>query len=147
EAIAEEVVGSAAKVLLLTGWSEAQIADLFEQAAQQLRSGEAIVREPVDLAEEYPEDDSDDQSIWGIADRFEQIESVRALNRLGKSANAIDSLGEPSALSKAIALVTEAISLRREALNWLRREAQSAGIEIVADHDRWTETATDEQLD
>jgi hypothetical protein len=146
-AIAEEVVSSAAKVLLLAGFTEGQIGDLFQQASQQILSGAAVEQGQPDADESFFEDDGDDQGIWGIADRFENIKSVKALSRLGKRANAVDDLDNPRTLEKAVSLVNEAAGLRKESLDWLRNEATKAGIEIVSDHDQWTETATDEQLD
>lgn len=147
EAIAEEVVSSAARVLLLAGLAEGQVAEIFEQAAQQIRSGEAVERDQSDDAEDYFEDDSEDQGIWGIADKFEQLKPVKSLSRLGKRANAVNDIDDSATLAKAVSIVTEAAALRKEALDWLRNEAAKAGIEVVSDHDQWTETATDEQLD
>lgn len=146
EAIAEEVVSSAARVLFLAGFTEAQVGDLFQQAARQIPSGE-VEQTSVGVGEDYIEDDSGDQGIWSIADKFEEIKPVKALSRLGKRANAINELDDPPTLAKAVELATEAVGLRKEALDWLRSEADKAGVEVVADHDQWTETATDEQLD
>lgn len=147
EAIAEEVISSAAKVLLLAGLTEHQIGDLFEQASQQMRSGEAVGREHTDDSEDYFKEDDDDQSIWGIAEKFENIGPVKSLKRLGKRANTVGDIHDPVTLAKAVALTTEAAGLRKEALDWLRVEANKVGIEVVANHDQWTEIATDEQLD
>lgn len=146
EAIAEEVVSSAARVLFLAGFTEAHVGDLFQQAARQILSGE-VGHTPVDVGEDYIEGDSGDQSIWRIADKFEEIKPVKSLSRLGKRANAINELDDPATLAKAVELATEAVGLRKEALDWLRSEADKADVEVVADHDQWTETATDEQLD
>lgn len=149
EEIAQEVLSSAARVLLLSGFTEEEVGDLFQQVARQIVCGEEVEQAQLDLDvdEDYFEGESGDQSVWGIADKFEQLKPVKALSRLAKRANAINDLDDPAALKKAFALITDAAGLQKEALNWLKGEAEKAGLEIVANHDQWTETATDEQLD
>lgn len=147
EAIADEVVRSASRVLRLAGFSEAQVADIFGHAAHQINSGETVELDHSDDVGHYVEDDGDNEGIWGIADKFEQIKPVKSLSRLGKRANALNDIDDSANLAKAVSIATEAAGLRKEALDWLRNEASKAGIEMVADRHHWTEIATDEQLD
>ncbi|WP_426266268.1 hypothetical protein [Sphingomonas sp. LHG3443-2] len=147
EAVAQEVLGSAAKILLLTGYSEDEVGELFQQAAGQMLSGEAVGR--IDDAGDFAPDENalDEVDIWSLAQKFEDHTAVKALNRLNKRASTLDDLDDPQALAKAIALLTEAIRLRHDAITWLRTEAAEAGIEVVGDREEWIASATDDQLD
>ena len=146
-AIAEEVVSSAARVLMLSGFTEAQVADIFQQAAQKIFTGDAVEGMQSDANRNYPEDECDNIGVWQIADRFEELKPVKALSRLGKRASAIDHIEDGATLTKTIALISEATVLRKEALSWLKDESKKAGLEVAAERDKWTETATDERLD
>lgn len=147
EAVAEEVLGSAAKILLLTGFSEDEVGELFQQAAGQMLTGETVGRSD-DAGDFATDDDGLDQvDIWSLAQKFEDHTAVKGLNRLSKRASTLDDLEDPQVLAKAIALLTEAVRLRHDAITWLRTEAAEVGIEVVGDREEWIASATDDQLD
>ncbi len=144
--LAEEVIGSAARLLMLAGFSVGDVSTLFRQAADQIDSGEAVT---------YGSDGIIDQKddYYGSFDRYDLVEkfeaqpSVKALSRLSKRASVIDDIEDDTSLSKAMDIVLEAVQLRLEALSWLVSEAESSGLEVAASKERWVETATDDEPD
>lgn len=145
-AIAEEVVSSAARVLMAAGFALEEVASLFRQAGDQLESGEAVRETEVD---DYEADDSmsSGSERYDLIDNFDKLPSVKSLHRLAKRSDAIGSLDDEPSLVRAVKLVAEAIPLRREALGWLNAQAQSAGFGVSPNREEWIEAATDEQLD
>lgn len=147
-ALAEEVMASTARVLILAGFSTEDVGNLFRQASEQLISGEATSprAEPAWIDDdEY--DDSAISSQYDLLDRFEQLPSVKTLNRLAKRSSVIGELDDPKALAKAVDLVTEAVGLRHEALIWVRAEAAKAGLTVADDREAWIDSASDDELD
>jgi hypothetical protein len=147
-ALAEEVMASTARVLILAGFSTEDVGNLFRQASEQLISGEAT--SPRAESAWVDDDEYDDRAIsnqYDLIDRFEQLPAVKTLTRLAKRSSVIGDLDDPTALAKAVDLVTEAVGLRQEALAWVRAEAAKAGLEVADDREAWIDSATDDELD
>lgn len=147
EGLAREVLNSAAKVLLLAGFSEDEVGDLFQQVSSQFSAATLVQSNFASNAHEDEDSGFQGESIWSLSERFEEHTAVKALNRLNKRASTFGNLEDAQVLQKAITLLTEAFALRRDAIGWLRSEAVEGGINVVADRDEWIESASDSELD
>jgi hypothetical protein len=145
-AVAEEVISSAGNILVAAGFEPDEIAALFNQAADQLASGDAITQ-----ANELSNIDnptSDDIDIDHITSGFEEIASVKSLAKLKRRADALDRPHDNvEALEKCYSLAEKMIPLIGEAQDWLRHIAKDNGIEVIDDHNEWTSSVSDEELD
>lgn len=145
-AVAEEVISSAGNILVAAGFEPDEIAQLFQQAAQQLVSGDAISSN--EKLPDIEESDDDSIDIDDIMSEFGETDSVKALAKLKRRADALDRPHDnPDALEKCYSLAEKMLPLIGEAQNWLRIKAHNNNIEIVDDHNEWTSSASDEELD
>lgn len=145
-AVAEEVITSAGNILVAAGFEPDEIAALFNQAAEQLASGDALTRIDDLSNSEYSASDALD--IDDIMTEFGEIPSVQALAKLKKRADALDRPHDNvDALEKCYSLTEKMIPLIGEAQNWLRSTAKNNNIDIIDDQSDWTTSATDEELD
>ena len=142
--LAEEVVSSAARVLMLAGFSTDEVSTLFRQAADQIDSGEAAGETVIDHSTYESTADFD---RYDLASQFDAQPSVKALNRLAKRAAVVDNIEDNATLSKAMEILLEAVKLRLEALSWLVSAAEDAGLQVATSKEAWIETATDDELD
>lgn len=144
-AVAEEVISSAGNILVAAGFKPAEIAALFQEAAEQLVSGEAADRtDDVSRAEiGVGGVDLDD-----IRAEFEEIAPVLALAKLKRRADALDRPHDNrEALAKCYTLAEKMLPLIGEAQNWLRASAAENDISVVDDQNKWASSASDEELD
>lgn len=145
-AVAEEVITSAGNILVAAGFEPDEIAALFNQAAEQLASGDALTR--IDDLSSIEDSASDAPDIDDIMTEFGEIPSVQALAKLKKRADALDRPHDNAdALEKCYSLTEKMIPLIEEAQNWLRNTAKNNNIDIIDDQSDWTTSATDEELD
>ena len=148
-AIAEEVLSSAAKVLITAGFESGEVALLMRQAADQLDSGTAISSDPIPDCEptEAQAFVPATPDIYELFDRYEQIPEKRALARLNKRASAIGYADTEEDLSKTFEILQQSLPLAEGALKWIIQECSAAGIQVEPHKDEWLEKASDEELD
>ena len=145
-AVAEEVISSAGNILVAAGFEPDEIAALFNQAAEQLASGDAITH--TDDSADSEDSTSNGIDIDDITSEFGELSSVKTLAKLKKRADALDRPHDNlEALEKCYAIADKMIPLIGEAQNWLRSTAQDNDIRVVDDHNEWTSSASDDELD
>lgn len=144
-ALAEEIINSAARILTLAGFSRDEVSDLFRQAGGQLEC------EAIDLvsSEDGISDSDGDVGVDrdDLMNRFETFPAAQKLYRLGKRSSVIADLDDPHAIANATKLITEALILRREILDWVRAEAEISSLDVANSRAAWIGTATDDDLD
>jgi hypothetical protein len=148
-AIAEEVLSSAAKVLVTAGFESAEVASLLRQAAEQLDSGVAISNGPDAFGGQVDDEAAVPATpdIYELFERYDQIPERRSLARLSKRASAIGYANTEEDLSKAFEILQQSLPLAEGALNWLVQKCSATGIQVEPHKDEWLERASDEELD
>lgn len=145
-AIAEEVISSAGNVLVAAGFEPDEIASIFQQAAEQLTTGEAIT-----LADETSDETAPSKNAIDLDDiraELDQLAPVKALEKLNRRAEALDRPHDDlKALLKCFDLATKMLPHIASAQHWIRETAKLNGIDIIEDRNRWTIEASDDDLD
>jgi hypothetical protein len=122
QVLAQQVIISCGNILAAAGFGRAEIADLFTQAADQLRGGAAEKKSP-----------AVEDRLARVATEFSQNTAVHELHSLGMKAQALMPL-EPDApdLRDAFDMAMQAVPLLAEAQQGLRTMASEAGLPLVA---------------
>jgi len=139
-------MSSCSNILVAAGFSAAEIQILFQQAADQLASGEAMHgwhQETVtgNLGGALVDADA-------IRIQFAELPTVQALQKLKTRAEALERPSDSrEALAKCFDLVSRVVPNIAEAQAWIMSTAEAAGVRVEASKAAWIEAATDDELD
>ena len=145
-AVAEAVLDGAVRTLHAAGFSDDEIRMLFvDFAATTSQNDEeqlVVSGTDVDFDDLYPDD-----RRYEFEDKFEKLESVRALGRLSKRHERQWAFETKESVVDAVEGLREALPLLHTAQVWLLDNAPTANMKIGGLRDVWVETASDGELD
>ena len=129
--LTEEVIQSAGRIFTVIGLSQEQIRDVFQNAARSIEVVES---------EDFVENDdpgnggngvsrTDDQNVRSLISNFNNQSWAKELQRLGKLLYSLSALENPRTNQRVLVMIEEAISLRLEALDWVKQKAEERGLE------------------
>lgn len=144
--IADEVLSSALRVLSIAGFDRDEVCELFSQAIQQLRDDEESSTHD-DEQDPVLADDVNEDGVYSILDRYEELDEQKALSRLGRRAEIIGDLSSSAERARAQELLDKALPLARASQDWLVAECARHGVELQANRDNWLASASDNDLD
>ncbi len=148
-AVAEEVVTSAAKILLAAGFDHDEVADLLRQAADQVAQSVDVPRGAISHEMDKPitDDILSVSDAYEVIEKYEEILERKALARLSKRASALGYSHDDEYVIKTMEILEQALPLAEKAQGWLMSECAATEIQIEPSKDEWLETASDEELD
>jgi hypothetical protein len=149
-AIAEEVISSAVRILIIAGLSQSEIATFFSRTAETLAGNSDLDSDDSDEVK-YSDIDhflqAEDDKMYNIQMEFDELPCNKKLERLEKRSEIITDLEDTLKFDKAWKIIAEAVPLRLEAMAWLKRRGNEFGLEVHIKKSEWIETANDEDLD
>lgn len=150
--LAEEVVSSAIRVLLLAGFGKTDIADFFRQTAGTLNDEIDNDSETGRAMQSIPEDDgyfyeNETDKLYQLEREFTDLECNKKLERLNKRSKALVEIDDTEKIIKAGKIIVDAVPLRLEAMAWLKTRVGELGFALHNSKIEWIENADDEDLD
>lgn len=144
--VAEETISSAGRILQAAGFDLIEISHLFRKAADQIDGQESEPEINRDL-ESDDHDAGDKEDSYSVLERYEQIDEIKALKRIGKRLSALDQCDDEGQREKAFDYLKQALPLAHKAFCWLLAECSRCGIETQSNREEWLKVATDDDLD